>query len=58
MVVFRLCELRYANERSTKFESLYHELKYSEGQNDKVVALQVSSKIESLCGLGRPTTKI
>ena len=25
MIVFRLCELRYANERSTKFESLYRE---------------------------------
>ena len=54
MVVFRLFEkLRYSNERSTKFESLYHEYKYLEEENGKMVALQISTKIESLYGLGR-----
>ena len=37
-VVFRLFEkLRYSNERSTKFESLYQE--YLEEENGKMVAL-------------------
>ena len=49
MVVFCLFEkLRCSNERSTKFGSLYHEYKYLEEENDKIVALQMSSKIESL----------
>ena len=40
MVVFRLFEkLRYSNERSTKFESLYQEYKYLEEENGKMVAL-------------------
>ena len=40
MVVFCLFEkLRYSNERSTKFESLYHEKKYSEAENGKLAAL-------------------
>ena len=35
-VVFRLFEKpRYANERSTKFESLYQEYKYLEEENGK-----------------------
>jgi len=39
-VVFRLIEkLRYSNERSTKFESLYQEHKYLEEENGKMVAL-------------------
>ena len=39
-VVFRLFEkLRYSNERSTKFESLYQEYKYLEKENGKMVAL-------------------
>ena len=39
-VVFRLFEkLRYSNERSTKFESLYQEYKYLEEENGKMVAL-------------------
>ena len=43
IVVFRLFEkLRYSNERSTKFESLYHEYKYLEEENGKMVALQMS----------------
>ena len=54
MVVFGLFEkLRYSNERSTKFESLYQEYKYLEEENGKMVALQISSKIESLYGLPR-----
>ena len=59
MVVFRLFEiLRYSNERSTKFESLYQEQKYLEEENGKMVALQISPKIESLYGLGRQATKL
>ena len=59
IVVFRLFEkLRYSNERSTKFESLYHEYKYLEEENGKMVALQMSPKIESLYGLGRQATKL
>ena len=39
-VVFRLFEkLRYSNEKSTKFESLYQEYKYLEEENGKMVAL-------------------
>ena len=39
-VVFRLFEkLRYSNERSAKFESLYQEYKYLEVENGKTVAL-------------------
>ena len=47
MVVFRLFEeLRYSNERSTKFESVYQEWKYLEVQNGKTIALQISPKID------------
>ena len=59
MAVFRLFEkLRYSNERSTKFESLYHEQKYLEQENGKMVAFQIAPKIESLYGLGRQATKL
>ena len=59
MVVFRLFKkLRCSNERSTKFGSLYHEQKYLEEENGKMVALQMSSKIESLHGLGRQAKKL
>ena len=59
MVVFRLLEkLRCSNERSTKFESLYHEQKYLEEENGKMIALQMSPKIESLYGLGRQAKKL
>ena len=59
MVVFRLFEkLRYSNEKSTKFDSLYQERKYLEEENGKMVALQISPKIESLYGLGRQATKL
>ena len=59
MVIFRLFEkLRYSNERSTKFESLSQECKCSEEENGKMVALQISPKIESLHGLGRQATKL
>ena len=59
MVVFRLFEkLRYSNERSTKFENIYQEKKYLEKENGKMVALQISPKIESLYGLGRQATKL
>ena len=52
MVVFRLLEkLRYLNERSTKFESLNQEKKYLVEENGKMVALQLTPKIESLYGL-------
>ena len=38
--VVRLFEkLRYSNERSTEFESLYQEYKYLEEENGKMVAL-------------------
>ena len=50
-------KLRYLNERSTKFESLYQEYKYLEEENGKMVALEISPKIESLYGLGRQATK-
>ena len=59
MAVFRFFEkLRYSNERSTKFESLYKEYKYLEEINGKMVALQIPPKIQSLYGLGRQATKI
>ena len=59
MVVFRLFEkLIYSIKRSTKFESLYQEQKYLEEENGKMVALQISPKIESLYGLGRQATKL
>jgi len=58
MVVFRLFEkLRYSNGRSTKFENLKQEQKYSEEESGKMIALQISPKIESLYGLGRQATK-
>ena len=42
MVIFRLFrKLRYSNERSTKFESLYQEQKYLEEENGEMVALQI-----------------
>ena len=47
-----------SNERSTRFESLYHGQKYLEEENGKMVALQISPKIESLYGLGRQATKL
>ena len=59
MVVFRLFEkLRYSNERSTIFDGPYLEKKYLDEENGKTVALQISPKIESLCGLGRQATKL
>ena len=59
MVVFRLFEkLRYSNERSTKFESLFQEYKYLEEKTGEMVALQISPKIESLYGLARQATKL
>ena len=52
MVVFRLFKkLRYSNERSTIFQSLYLEQKYLEEENGKMVALQILPKIKSLYGL-------
>ena len=46
MVVFHLFEkLRYSNERSTEFESLYHQQKRFKEENGKMVALQISPKI-------------
>ena len=54
MVVFSLFKKpRHSNERSTKFESLEQEQKYFEEENGKMIALQISPKIESLYGLGR-----
>ena len=44
-------KLRYSNERSAKFESLYQEQKYLEEENGKMEALQISPKIESLYGV-------
>ena len=59
LVVFRLLEkLRYSNERSTKFESLNQEKKYLEEENGKMVALQLTPKMESLYGLGRQAKKL
>ena len=41
MVVFRLLEkLRYSNETSTKFKSLYQEWKYLEEKHSKMVTVQ------------------
>ena len=40
------------------FESLYQGQKYLEEENGKMVALQISPKIESLYGLDRQTTKL
>ena len=58
-VVFCLFEkLRYSNKRCRiKSESLNHEWKYLEKENGKMVALQISPKVESLYGLGRQATK-
>ena len=54
MVVFHLpAKLKYSNERSTKFESLYHKEKE---ENGKMVAQQISPKIESSNGLGSQAT--
>ena len=59
MVIFCLFEkLRYSNERTTKFESFNRELRFLEEENGKLVALQMSPKIESLYGLGRQATKL
>ena len=45
MVIFRLFEkLRYPNERSTTFESLYQEQKYLEEENGSMLALHISPK--------------
>ena len=41
-------KLRYSNGRSTKFASRNQEWKYLEEENGKMVALQISPKIESL----------
>ena len=59
MVVFNLFEkLRYSKERSTKFESLKEaRMEELRGGNGKIIALQLSPKIESLYGLGRQVTK-
>ena len=40
------------------FESLYQEYKYLEEESGKMVALQISPKIESLYGLGRQAEKL
>ena len=59
MAVFHLFEkLTYSNERSSKFESLYQEYKYLEEESGKMVALQISPKIESLYGLGKQAEKL
>ena len=39
------------------FESLYQEYKYLGEENRKLVALEISPKIESLYGLAREATK-
>ena len=58
VVVFRLFDkLRYSNERSTKFESLSQEYKYSEEENGKMVALQISPKTE-FAWIGKTSHKI
>ena len=41
-----------------KFESIYQEQKYLEKENGKMVALQISPKIESLYEVGRKATKL
>ena len=38
--------------------SFYQEYNYLDEENGKMVALQISPKIESLCGLGRQATKL
>ena len=38
--------------------SLLQEQKYLEEENGKMVAFQITPKIESLYGLGRQTTKL
>ena len=58
MVLFCLFEkLRYSHERASAFERCKQEQKYLEEENGKVIALQISPKIESLYGLGRQATK-
>ena len=52
----RVEELRYSNERSTIFQSLSHKQKHLEEVNGKMVALQISPKIESLYGLGQSSS--
>ena len=57
IVVFRLFEkLRYSNERSSKFEITDHQWKYLEEEDGKMVALQISPKIERLYEFGRQAT--
>ena len=59
MVVFRLFEkLRHSDERSTKFENPKQDQKYLEEENGKMIAFQISLKIESLYGLGRQAKKL
>ena len=50
VVGFFFFKIRFSNERSTIFWSLYHEYKYLEEENDKMVPLQLSPKIESFYG--------
>jgi len=58
-VVFRLFEKqRYSDIRTTKFDSPYQEKKYLDDEKGRMVALQISPKIESLYGLGRQATKL
>ena len=57
-MVVSFCLIGYSNERTTKFESLYEVYKYLAEENGKMAALQISSKIESLYGLGRQATKL
>ena len=57
MVLFRLFKKpRHSSERSTKFESLEQVQEYFQEENGKMIALQISPKIESLYGLGRQAT--
>ena len=59
MAIFCLFEkLSYSNERTTKFESFNRDLRFLEEENGKLVALQMSPKIESLYGLGRQAIKL
>ena len=59
MVVFRLFEeQRYSNERSTILDGPYLKKKCLDEENGKMIALQISPKIESLYGLGRQATKL
>ena len=58
MVVSHLFEkLRYSNITSTKFEFLPR-IKVLRGGNGQMVALKISSEIESLYGLCRQATKL